>query len=87
MTVLKDAARYAAEEIRRERKRLEEHPDIVLIAKWRAEVVRLRDYILARARAIHTEVSAIDIDCGCPGCVLLLGMDDVPLPSDLGAIA
>lgn len=62
-------------------------PAVKEIAAERAEVTRLRDHVLAAGRELHDQHAAGGGDsglgpgqggCKCRGCMLIIGMDDVP---------
>lgn len=78
VAALKEAARDAKYEISVAQRHRATHPEMVTIGMQRAEIARLRDYISSAAAAIHTLLSTRVSGCDCPGCELLIGMDDVP---------
>ena len=55
-------------------------PADVQHARNRAEVTRLREYVLAAGRELHNEHGWVpdgptSVGCTCPGCELIVGMD------------
>ena len=46
-----------------------------LVDDLQGEVARLRLYVTVTGRAMHVASGQADVDCECPGCHLIIGMD------------
>lgn len=71
--------------------RREDPPGARLIKDLQAEVSRLRDHVMTAGRGLHAAHVAAggdvglgpgELGCVCPGCLLIVGMDDVEVPDE-----
>lgn len=81
MAAFKAAIGDIGYELQVAKRRTETNPGLKLLAEQRAETLRLIEHITERGQALHKELATgSDIGCECPGCELIVGMGDVPLP-------
>lgn len=84
MAEFKSAIGDIADVLRVTQQRIDADPQVALLGEQRAEILRLIEYITERGQTLHKELSrdGAEIGCECPGCELIVGMGDVPLPDD-----
>ncbi|MCU1615022.1 MAG: hypothetical protein JWO98_2562 [Frankiales bacterium] len=82
MAAFKAATGDTARTVADARRRLDADEELALVGKQRAEILRLREYVTVAGRTLHKQLTTFSATCGCFGCDLIRGMDD--LAADAG---